>query len=69
MERKVSAMISRRAPASAATSEGPLVATQANFICGSAEILETPLSVKVSVSALVTKLLRRGRLLFGSACA
>jgi hypothetical protein len=37
---------------------GPLVATHASFICGRAEILETPLSVKVSASALLTKLLR-----------
>ena len=29
---------------------GPLVAIHATFICGSAEILETPLSVKVSTS-------------------
>ena len=48
MERNVSAMISRRAPASATISSGPLVATQASFICGRAEILDTPLSVKVS---------------------
>jgi hypothetical protein len=33
--------------------------TQASFICGSAEILDTPLRVKVSASALRTKL-RRG---------
>src|SRR6266478_9025080 len=49
-------MTSSRAKACAWSSEGPLTAIHANFICGSPQIFERPLNVKVSALFKETKL-------------
>ena len=48
--------LASRAIAASTCARGPLVAIHATFICGSAEIFESPLSVKVSTFWFAAKL-------------